>query len=208
MPNINKRIDTIIMANGAYPEHEIPISLLKNCKYLVACDGAANNLISRNIIPSAIVGDCDSLSIVVKEKYANIIHRYKDQETNDLTKSVNFCLAKGITKFTILGATGKRDDHMIANISLLDEYSNYAEVDMISDYGCFNAIKKDSIFESFQGQQVSLFCLDYLPISSKNLRYPISDKIFNRWWQASLNESMNDTFEVMPTGSTIVYRVF
>ena len=208
MPNANQLVDVVIMANGSFPTHNTPINILKNAKYLIACDGAANTLITKHIIPNAIVGDCDSLDVNIKLKYKDIIHENPDQETNDLSKAVSFCKKKGFSKITILGATGNRDDHMIANISLLEQYSQDMEVVMISDFGCFNSISSETTFESFKGQQVSIFCLDHLPITCENLLYPIKDRIFTRWWQATLNESIGDYFTIQPTGATIIYRVF
>lgn len=207
-PSIGQQIETIILANGEFPKHPIPSSILNNCDYLVCCDGAINNLTDAKKQPDAIVGDCDSLSEENRIRYTHIIHRTVEQDTNDLTKAVLFCLKQGRKKITILGATGKREDHTIANISLLCEYMKEAEVEMITDYGIFNAIETDSIFESSPKQQVSIMSIDKTPISSHNLVYKIENKIFTNWWQATLNEAEGNEFEIKTSGRTIVYRAF
>jgi len=208
LPDINRQTDTVILANGEFPSHPIALSLLDNCKYLVCCDGAINNLVKAGKQPDAIVGDCDSLSEENLVRFAGIIHRIPEQETNDLTKAVHFCLQQGRTKLTILGATGKREDHTIANVSLLCEYMKDADVEMVTDYGIFTAIGTDSLFESKAGQQVSLFCIDRCRLTSYNLLYPIKDQIFTNWWQATLNESEDVEFRIDTDGRVIVYRVF
>lgn len=208
LPFINEQVETVILANGEFPKHPIPHSILTHCSYLVCCDGAINNLKETAKEPDAIVGDCDSLSEKNRTQYASIIHTIAEQDTNDLTKAVNFCLRQGRKKIIILGATGKREDHTIANISLLCEYMKEADVEMITDYGVFNAIDSDSIFESKAKQQVSIICIDRTPISSHNLAYKIENKTFTNWWQASLNEAESDTFEIKTNGRTIVYRAF
>ncbi len=208
LPDINRQTDTVILANGEFPSHPIALSLLDNCKYLVCCDGAINNLVKAGKQPDAIVGDCDSLSEENLVRFAGIIHRIPEQETNDLTKAVHFCLQQGRTKLTILGATGKREDHTIANVSLLCEYMKDADVEMVTDYGIFTAINTDSLFESKAGQQVSLFCIDRCRLTSYNLLYPIKDQIFTNWWQATLNESEDVEFRIDTDGRVIVYRVF
>lgn len=208
LPDINRQTDTVILANGEFPSHPIALSLLDNCKYLVCCDGAINNLVKACKQPDAIVGDCDSLSEENLVRFAGIIHRIPEQETNDLTKAVHFCLQQGRTKLTILGATGKREDHTIANVSLLCEYMKDADVEMVTDYGIFTAINTDSLFESKAGQQVSLFCIDRCRLTSYNLLYPIKDQIFTNWWQATLNESEDVEFRIDTDGRVIVYRVF
>ena len=208
LPIIGQHTDTVILANGDFPSHPIASSILENCKYLVCCDGAINNLVATDKIPNAIVGDCDSLSKENKERFADIIYRITEQETNDLTKAVNFCIQQGRIKITILGATGKREDHTIGNISLLCEYMKFADVEMVTDHGIFISIDSDSLFESKAGQQVSIFCIDQCQITSHNLVYPIKDQIFTNWWQATLNEAEQDEFSIEADGRIIVYRAF
>lgn len=205
---IDRSIETVILANGEFPSHPVPLSILNNCKYLVCCDGAINNIDKAHKQPDAIVSDCDSLSEENVLRYANIIHRIAEQNTNDLTKAVNFCIGEGRKKITILGATGKREDHTIANVSLLCEYMKNADVEMITDYGIFVGIEKTSVFESFEGQQVSLFCLDRKPVTSYHLLYPIANHVFTSWWQATLNESGGNEFIIETEGKMIVYRAF
>lgn len=208
LPSINKSVETVILANGEFPSHPLPLSILNNCEYLICCDGAINNLVEKNIQPNIIVGDCDSLSTENLKQFGNIVHRISEQDTNDLTKSVNYSLSQNRKKIAILGATGKREDHTIGNISLLCDYMKYADVEMITDYGIFIGIETTSAFESHRGQQVSLFSLDNSPITTHNLKYSVQNHIFTSWWQATLNESTDKEFIIETHGRVIVYRVF
>jgi len=208
-PTPSTKADAVILANGEFPSHIIPSTILADNKYIVCCDGAINKLSETTIKPNAIVGDCDSLSAENIEKYKNIIYRSEEQETNDLTKSVRFSLEHDKKDIIILGATGKREDHTIANISLLADYIDYTDnICMITDYGIFNAISTTSIFKSFIGQQVSIFCIQPTGISAFNLKYPVRNKIFTNWWQATLNESQSTSFTIETKGKVIVFRAF
>ena len=82
------------------------------------------------------------------------------------------------------------------------------EVWMVSDYGVMNAISEEATFESWPGQQVSIFSIEQAPMSSENLKYGFNGAVFTNWWQATLNESLNDTFTLRVSGKTIVYRTF
>lgn len=208
LPTVNQQTETVILANGEFPSHPVPLAILYNCNYLVCCDGAIDNLVKTGKKPDAIVGDCDSMSEENRVRFADIIHRISEQETNDLTKAVHFCLQQNRKKITILGATGKREDHTIANVSLLCEYMKEADVEMITDYGVFIGIGGNSAFESYKEQQVSLFCIDKCAITSRNLEYAINNQIFTNWWQASLNEATEDEFIIEVDGRIIVYRAF
>ena len=88
---------------------------------------------------------------------------------------------------TILGATGKRDDHTISNVFLLLDMKIFIRVRMITDFGEFivldsRDIKAENsiysrIFSSYCGQQISIFCTDdSISLTSKGLKYEINSK--------------------------------
>ena len=114
--------DAVILADGEYPVHEYPLRLLRETPYIVCCDGAANTFISHGYIPNMIIGDGDSLSVENRMLYKDRLLYVADQETNDLTKAIRFLLGKNFRNVVILGATGKREDHTLGNISLLMEH--------------------------------------------------------------------------------------
>lgn len=211
LPTIDFQTETVILANGEFPQSEIALSILDKAQYLVCCDGATNQLLNNHSrLPDAIVGDCDSVSKENFERFFDIIHRVPDQDTNDLTKAVNFCRSQGRTHITFLGATGKREDHTLANISLLARYLDIQEANfrMITDYGVFDAVSQDSEFESFVGQQVSLFNMSGTTISSSNLKYPLENHTLNHLWEGTLNESLADSFRLLLNGKYVVFREF
>lgn len=132
--NKNKTVTTVIIANGRFPSHPVPLSCIREAEYIICCDGAANDFIARGGVPDAIVGDCDSISEENKIRFADILHPNPDQETNDLTKSVQFCVENGRQEIIIVGGTGKREDHTLGNISLLADYAELAEVIMVTNW--------------------------------------------------------------------------
>ena len=62
--------ETIILADGDFPSHPLALEWLRQCPYVVCCDGAANTYIRSGRMPEAIVGDGDSLLPDIKERYA------------------------------------------------------------------------------------------------------------------------------------------
>ncbi|MFT3903071.1 MAG: thiamine diphosphokinase [Niabella sp.] len=210
-PTADYHADTAILANGEFPTHALPLSILQNAAYLVCCDGATNQLLQHtDRLPDAIVGDCDSISPENRQRFSDIIHCIPEQETNDQTKAVNFCLSRGRLKITILGATGRREDHTIGNVSLLAKYLAIpgTEIQMITDHGIFVAINTDAEFESFAGQQVSIFNMGGASVSSQNLKYPLAQHSFSNWWQGTLNESLSETFQLTTDNCIVVFLSF
>ena len=201
--------EVVVLANGEFPKGKIPLQILEDNSFLICCDGAINNLLKINIKPNLIIGDLDSINEDLKTKFADILIKIADQNTNDLTKAINWCVANNITEVTILGATGKREDHTIANISLLAKYIELLNVKIITDYGIFTPITKTTQFKSEKGQQVSIFSLDCdKEISSENLKYPLQNLKLETWWMGTLNESIKDNFTIICNNNArvIVYQ--
>ena len=206
---------------------------------IIACDGTAVNLAKHGFTPDYIVGDMDTLSAANQKKYKNLIHKNSSRENNDQTKAFEFALklireevkaaaaksvaAKSIAatstlqtqyKIFIIGATGKREDHTLGNISLLADYAeilkkkfsakatadkrkfvtqkcdpNNITVEMITDYGIFTPFTDSFKISARKGEQISFFAFDpTLCIKSKGLVYPLDSVKFDMWWKATLNE--------------------
>ncbi len=199
---------TVIIANGEYPTHQYPISFIKSASYTICLDGALELTLKNGVMPDIIIGDGDSILPILKEQYSHLLLLNTDQNTNDLTKAINYCREKGLKNIKIVAASGKREDHTLGNISLLLEYMNDADVEMITDYGIFTPIVSTTKFESIAGQQVSIFNIDNTPITSHNLKYPLREMILDNLWKGTLNESLGKWFTIETKGKTIVYRAF
>lgn len=200
----------IILADGRFPVHEVPLGYLRSAEHIICCDGSAENLVNAGLEPEAIVGDLDSLSQEIAERFADRLFRDSEQDTNDLTKAVWWCINKGYEEIVILGATGKREDHTIGNISLLAEYCRDINVIMVTDTGTFRPVVKSCRIAGFQGQQVSIFSIDpETEITTSGLKYELNNLQLRNWWRATLNEATGDSFELNFTGGpVIVYQKF
>jgi len=188
---------TVILADGSFPVHPVPLSHLDDAEMIVCCDGAAEKLDKYGLAPDAIVGDLDSLSDTLKEKYSDRLFPDGDQETNDLTKAMKWCLARGIAEVVIVGATGMREDHTLGNISLLADYSSMINAVMLTDSGSFRVYDRSVTIASRPGQQVSLLSIDpTLTVTSSGLRYPLNNLRLYSWWRGTLNEATGATFSL------------
>jgi len=200
----------IILADGRFPEHEMPLGLLRNADHIICCDGSVENLVKAGMTPEAVVGDLDSLGKDLAERFSDRLFKDDNQETNDLTKAVSWCIERDFREIIILGATGKREDHTIGNISLLAEYPREISVTLVTDTGTLIPLHESSEISCFPGQQVSVFSLDpETEISSKGLRYELHRLKLHSWWRATLNEATGSSFGLLfEGGPLIVYRKF
>ena len=168
-----------------------------------------------------------ALKLIKKEAKAAIKAKSAIKSTATKSIAVKSEAAKSATannslqtqyKIVILGATGKREDHTLGNISLLADYaerlmqfgkmeftrkssavntklatkehdSYNITVEMITDYGIFIPFMDSFKISARQGEQISFFAFDpTLHIKSKGLMYPLDNVKFDMWWKATLNE--------------------
>ena len=204
---MNLKEPILVLANGAYPTHETPLSLLKKAESIVCLDGAANNLTKNNIKPDLIIGDLDSIIPDYKKQHSEIIIHDGRQDENDLRKALFWLDQNNYKKITILGATGKRDDHTIANIFSILEINLNLDIRIVTDYGIFQIIENEDEISSFKGQQVSLFTLSSnTKITTRNLKYELNSKSFKNLYSGTLNESIKNIFYIKSDdGKTLLY---
>ena len=204
-----KNTDALILAAGDFPAHPVPLQVLEQYrKRIICCDGAAEALLQAGFYPETVVGDGDSLSPETHQKISDRFICNTDQETNDLTKAFHYALSRNYHRLLILGATGKREDHTLGNISLLADYMDYAEVRMLTNCGTLTPATGNAIFTSCPGQQISVFCMDQSPLTLRGLKWPVENRIITRWWEATLNEALSDRFEVETIGKIIVFQAY
>lgn len=197
----------VILCDGMFPKTEYPRYIIRTADFIICCDGALEKFIrnSKAIfgterLPDLVIGDMDTLPASLQKKHCNIIVKEEEQEHNDQTKAVRWALnnLRGMESIHILGATGKRVDHTIGNVSLLMEYTRMfdlkgIDIEMVSDDGTIFPINDTIEFECGEGRRISIFTPDNtLRIRSEGLMYPTDDVVFDNWWKATLNVSTRD----------------
>ena len=199
----------VIVGNGQFPKKEYPLYLLESADYVICCDGAIDTYLrhfrGRNLRrPDVVIGDMDSLSKKTAERFRDIAVKIDEQETNDQSKAFHYILEHfpDVDTIHILGATGKREDHTIGNLSLLMEYAREmrrqdcgrtVSVDIVSDWSTAFAITDTCTLDVGEGRSVSIICPDNsLNIKSEGLVWPTDNVVFDNLWQATLNRASAD----------------
>ena len=197
---MNREFDAVIIANGEFPTHEVPLSIVRSARHLVACDGAIENVPQAE----AVVGDGDS----VPTEYHSRLIQVDEQEDNDLTKATRYCLQQGWHRIAYLGTTGKREDHTLGNISLLMRYYQEMGVEgsIFTNAGFFIPARGERTFSSFPGQQVSVFNFGSSTIHSEGLKW--ESYAYEQWWQGTLNEAVGTSFTLHADGNYMVFQTY
>ncbi len=200
----------VILANGQYPNNAYLTDIIFGAQTLICCDGAINNLIRQQINPDYIIGDCDSISNEIKNAFQNKIIVIADQNSNDLTKAVNLSEELKLTDIVVLGATGMREDHTLANIGLLTTYAKQiTNICLLSDYGIFTTHSGTETVKTLVGQQISFFTdIPGTKISAPQLKWPLTNYKLEHRFSGTLNEATQNYLTITTSANVILYRSF
>ena len=204
-------MNAVIVADGTFPTHPLPLSALKEADIIIACDGAAKTLLHAGFMPQCVVGDLDTLEKEIQQQLKDRLEHETEQETNDLSKAFRSALRKmsGSDTLTILGATGKREDHTLGNLSLLADFAGqHSRIRLLTDHGTFLPVTGTAEIPCHPGQPVSFFNPTGNPVrlTGNNLKYPVRDLALDRWWTATLNTATADTIKLstFPADATVI----
>lgn len=201
-----------ILCDGDFPGNADVRDRLMSCDVVVCCDGAASSFM-RFRKPEFVVGDMDSLPENLRQELADQVFPVGEQESNDLSKAFRWIcsmlrVGKGRTlpefSITVFGATGKREDHTLGNISLLADFAEYLEqcgargdLSLVTDYGVFAPVLNSCRMTLPKGQPLSIFAFDpSLRIESSGLEYSTDGVRFDMWWKATLNSVSSPEVEL------------
>ena len=201
-----------ILANGDPPRHAAPRAALAAADLFVTCDGAfaATRALSRK--PDYVVGDGDSLSAADRDALGDRFVRVTEQDTNDLCKAFRFVQSMPRISDTIsvalLGTTGLREDHSLANIfHLIDFTADIPDTTIITDYGTFVAVRDKQTFPCRPGTAISVFApLPDTRVTSRGLVWPLDGVDLTPLWRGSLNRTAGIAFTLQASRPILVYR--
>ncbi|MGI6222896.1 MAG: thiamine diphosphokinase [Prevotella sp.] len=211
---LQSRFSHVVLADGDAPQHPIASQILSHANQLVCCDRAARIAFARHLTPVAVVGDGDSIPEELRQHYGSIWHQIPEQDSNDLTKATRWTMSlpsfieSDDNTICYLGATGRREDHTIANISLLAYYLDEFNINpvMVTNHGWFVACHGDSTLETYPRQQVSIFNFSCHQLSATGLKW--KPWAFERLWCGSLNEALTDEVNFKADGTYLIFRTF
>lgn len=113
----------LIVSSGEIKDYELLKQVIKQNEYIVCADGGVNHLLKINEIPDIVLGDLDSIGKremeILKEENVEIKRFPVMKDETDTELCIDYLLKNGFKDITLMGVTGTRFDHTLANIYLL-----------------------------------------------------------------------------------------
>ena len=176
-----------VIISGGHIDDGFAIDWLEKNKYdcMIAADSGMNFLHRNGIVPDIIAGDFDSAkeeSVAYYQGLNNVqvikLNPIKDDTDTEFV--IREAIRRGATEITVLGATGTRLDHVLANVNLLGiGLEEGVSIQLVDKHNCIRMIS-DTIEitknEQF-GDYVSVLPVkgDAKGVTLEGLKYPLKD---------------------------------
>ena len=193
-----------LFGNGPKPTHPAVKKKLKLIKTFFCVDGGVDKLVEMGYKPDLILGDLDSI-YKEKNKYDCDVIFLGDQTKNDLEKSILWCIDQEIKELELFGFSHGRDDHHLANILIIKDFSNKVKIRMYTNNSILLFINKNSTFSSNPNQKISIFSFNQeTKITTTGLKYPLQNSSLSSASHGISNLATGTSFSIKPSDWILV----
>jgi len=196
----------LLIANGVLPSPRFLRELVSSSDLVVCANGGTRHALRIGIQPDVVIGDLDSLTPgVLRRLRRSKIVSFADQNQTDLEKAIRYLLKKRAKQVVILGATGKRIDHTLANVALLAKYQRRVNLTLIDSSGEIQIVRSRVTFQAKRGATVSLLPLGKgVKVTTKGLRYALKNETLQFGSRGVSNEVIGSTVEIRVRGGKLL----
>lgn len=194
----------VIISGGDVISFSILKDQLKVDDYIIAVDRGIDYVYDNGIRADIVLGDFDSVSDYervneLEKKGAFKLAYPEDKDYTDTELALSFAQEKGFDKVLLLGATGTRLDHTLANVFLLVPFALAdMQIDILMDNGVGYVREASTVPIELREESGRIFSV--LPLTSvveglniTGARYPLSE---HRLVQGSTLTVSNEVLDV------------
>lgn len=164
----------VIIGGASIKNYDAVKNYFREDDFNIFCDGGLRHGKELGIFPNLIVGDFDSYDKPETETETIVLPCEKDD--TDTVFAVKEALDRGFDEFLLVGATGDRMDHTIANLSLLlmlDSLKKPAKI--VDDYSEMEIVSHSPAYVEDKFSYFSLLNISGTTrgVTIDNAKYPL-----------------------------------
>ena len=200
----------LVFANGGYPPDSIVRRLLRKADAALCADGGSLHARRFRAFPRWIVGDLDSYPDRGRPFPGAKMIYDPDPDRSDLEKALQFARRLKPKRLWILGATGKRTDHFLANLGLLRLYRRFFEISFWAEDGELRLISGSCVLSGIRGRRVSVFPFhEKVRISLSGLQYSLKREWLHPGSRGVSNRAVSQRVKIRSHGGWLwVFREY
>lgn len=179
--------------------------------FVICADGGLRYAKQAGIHPDLLIGDQDSFAEGFPEDIPALTCR-PEKDDSDMMLAVKEGIARGYREFVLLGATGGRFDHTLANLQTIAYGLEQGAYITIADrYNLVSMLREGTVFlPRMDGCYLSVF--SYTPscerVTLSGVKYPLSGARLTNWFPLGLsNEILADRAQITVEKGTLVVVV-
>jgi thiamine pyrophosphokinase len=176
-------VKCIIIGNGEikdYPQH---ISYIDEGDCIICADGGGRHALAMGLEPDYLMGDFDSLDPNLFERLKGLANPPEllkfpaDKDKSDSELAVDFALSLKPDSIIIMGGTGSRLDHTLANITMLAKLPD-VNIHVVNDNNDLYLTNDRAVIKGKPGDEVSILPLTPVVkgVTTKGLKWPLVNK--------------------------------
>lgn len=207
-------MSAIILGSGNNIDPKLFYSENMNIEYVICADGGLNKAELLNISPNIIIGDFDSVNQKVFKKYADknieIIKYSSEKNYTDMELSINHAVEKGFKDIILIGASGTRLDHTVANMVLIEKYyKKDINIKILDNNNLIQIVTNNMIIPFRKNYYVSIIPLteNIEGLTLEGFKYPLDNVIVERGSTLCISNEISENVGVIKLnkGNALVF---
>ena len=115
----------LVISSGSIQNYDLLKEHIKENQFILCADGGVRHSMKIDFIPNSVIGDFDSIDEksreFIKENNIPVIKYPVEKNETDTELALLHLISIGCNDITLIGVTGSRLDHTLANIYLLEK---------------------------------------------------------------------------------------
>ena len=190
-------MNTLIVTGGKI-SLDFALTFLQDNRFecVIAADKGLELLQKIGVEPDYIIGDFDSVSgeVLAGYKLASVVRLNPEKDFTDTEAAMRLAIDKGASSIALMGATGTRIDHMLANLNLLYlALEKRIPAYIIDENNKIRLIDKSFVLYRNEACSDTVSLLPYTEevkgITLTGFYYPLKNKNMSRYEEFSLGVS-------------------
>lgn len=206
-----------IIANGSFQGGGPVQACLEAADLIICADGGAHHALELGITPHVLLGDFDSISPQLRksleEQGVKLVPFSPVKDKTDTELAVEYAVEAGAREIFLLGATGSRLDHSLANLYLLYKTARLGiKLSLVDRINQVWLVEGKIRLQGTRGQYLSLLPLSpqVTGVTTRGLKYPLDGAtlVWGSSWGIS-NEFLGGEAEVtLDEGLLLVIQIW
>ncbi len=176
---------------------------------VIGADGGYLTARRLGFSPGLILGDFDSAPMPPAGTEVEVHPAHKDE--TDCVLAVDAGLARGYREFVILGGTGGRLDHTVANLQTLGYLADRGARGQLRDRDCWATVIRDETVEIpreaylGEGAYLSLFAMGGpCTVTETGVEYPLKEHTLTGFYPLGVSNHILDAARITARGTLLV----